>query len=54
TLTRLRWLHHDIDNLHTTLATTGRADLTRDERNALAVTLLSLRTALATLSLNDR
>jgi hypothetical protein len=49
TLTRLRWLHHDINNLHTTLATTGRTDLTTDEQNSLTVTLVSLRTALATL-----
>jgi hypothetical protein len=49
TLTRLRWLHHDIDNLHTELAATGRTHLTADEENSLAVTLVSLRTALITL-----
>jgi hypothetical protein len=48
-LTRLRWLHRDIDNLHTTLATTGRTQLTTGEQNSLAVTLVSLRTVLAAL-----
>jgi hypothetical protein len=48
-LTRLRWLHRDIGNLHTTLATTGRADLTTDEQHSLTVTLVSLRTVLAAL-----
>jgi hypothetical protein len=48
-VTRLRWLHRDIDHVHAQCVTTGRAALTADEENALTVILVSLRTALAAL-----
>jgi hypothetical protein len=48
-ITRLRWLHRTIHNLHTHLVAAGRAELTPDEENTLTVTVASLRTAVATL-----
>jgi hypothetical protein len=49
TLTRLRWLHRDIDQLNTRHLTTGHAARSADEDNALTVTLVSLRTTVAAL-----
>jgi hypothetical protein len=48
-ITRLRWLHRTIHNLHTHLVAAGRAELTPDEENTLTITVASLRTAVATL-----
>ena len=47
-VTRLRWIARGLAALHTELAAAGRAP-TADEENSLTVTLVSLRTALATL-----
>jgi hypothetical protein len=47
-VTRLRWITRGLAALHTELADAGRAP-TADEENSLTVTLVSLRTALATL-----
>jgi hypothetical protein len=49
TVTRLRWLHRSVENLHTELTLAGRT-LTGDEENCLTVTLVGLRTVLATLT----
>jgi hypothetical protein len=49
TVTRLRWLQRAVENLHSELARAGRP-LTGDEENCLTVTLVSLRTVLATLT----
>jgi hypothetical protein len=47
-VTRLRWLARSVELLHTELA--DRGELTGDEENSLTVTLVDLRTALATLA----
>lgn len=47
-VTRLRWLHRTVELLHTELA--AGAELTGDEENSLTVTLVDLRTVLATLA----
>jgi hypothetical protein len=49
TLTRLRWLHRTIDNLHAELLESGRRP-TVDEENTLTVTVVSLRTVLGSLT----
>jgi hypothetical protein len=49
TVTRLRWLQRSVENLHAELALAGRTP-TGDEKNCLTVTLVGLRTVLATLS----
>lgn len=49
TVTRLRWLQRAVENLHSELARAGRP-LTGDEENCLTVTLVGLRTVLATLT----
>lgn len=49
TVTRLRWLQRAVENLHSELARAGR-QLTGDEENCLTVTLVGLRTVLATLT----
>lgn len=49
TVTRLRWLQRAVDILNSELARAGR-ELTGDEENCLTVTLVGLRTVLATLT----
>lgn len=49
TVTRLRWLQRAVENLYSELARAGRP-LTGDEENCLTVTLVDLRTVLATLT----
>ncbi len=49
TLTKLRWLHRTVENMHAELRDTGRQCLTIDDENVLAVTLVSLRSVLSSL-----
>jgi hypothetical protein len=47
--TLLRWLHRDIDRVHTRCATTSRTTLTDTEHGFLDRTLLGMHRILATL-----
>lgn len=49
TVTRLRWMQRSVENLHSELASAARP-LTGDEENCLTVTLVGLRSVLATLT----